>query len=67
MTPSTPTYTIKFDGCAETLPLSEFSDEAMEAARQEAERLLGRKLPLDPKTGYPSFTVYRDGVEIGGG
>lgn len=41
------------------------TDAAVEAARAEQETAAGA-LPPDPRIGYPSFTVYRGGEEVGG-
>ena len=45
----------------------EFEDAAIESARVQLEKINGQKFPTDPKTDFPSFTLYKDGVEIGGG
>ena len=42
------------------------NDINLERARVQAE-LEGEKLVVDPRTDFPSFVVYRDGAEIGGG
>ena len=47
--------------------LTDDSDAAVEAALADLEQRLGRKLPLDTRTDFPSFTLYGDGEEIGGG
>lgn len=43
------------------------TDADIEAARLAVEDRIGRKLPVDPRTGFPSFTIYADGEEYGGG
>jgi hypothetical protein len=47
--------------------LASEEDAAVESARVQLEKINGQKFPTDPKTGFPSFTLYQDGVEIGGG
>lgn len=42
-------------------------DAAIESARVQLEKINGQKFSTDPKTDFPSFTLYQDGVEIGGG
>jgi hypothetical protein len=63
-------YLIRFDlrdGGFIECPVSEFSDPAIEAAREAAEDA-GHVLSIDPRTEFPSFTVYGpDGCELGGG
>ena len=60
---------IRFVGFAKTLRLGfgEIDDAEIERARQHAEKLLGRALPKGSKTGFPEFTVYQNGEEIGVG
>ena len=59
--------TIKFRGCARTLRLRAIADRDIEQARLKAERLIGRRLPRDQRTDFPTFTIYVDGVEDSGG
>lgn len=48
--------------------LRRLTDAQIELAKMAVERKLRRRLPVDPKTGYPSFAVYNSkGEEIGGG
>ena len=45
-----------------------FSDDCFEAARDAEETACGEKLPVDPKTDFPSFDVLDEyGTEIGAG
>ncbi len=47
-------------------PLTKMTDDEIEKARVECEKTHG-PLPIDERTGYPSFGIYEDGEEIGGG
>jgi heat shock protein HslJ len=47
--------------------LASEEDAAIESDRVQLEKINGQKFPTDPKTDFPSFTLYQDGVEIGGG
>lgn len=47
----------KFDG----------TDKSLESALKKIEKAIGKKLELDPKSDFPSFTYYEDGEEMGGG
>ena len=48
--------------------MEDWTDEEVERCRQEIDEESGYTLPLDWKTGYPSFTVYDEhGEELGGG
>lgn len=43
------------------------TDKNIEEIRNIVEKEIGHKLPVDPKTDFPSFTIYEDGEAIGGG
>lgn len=60
-------YALKFDDSAYVLRLNENSDAAVRVARIRVERLERKPLQDDPMTGFPSFTLFHNGVEIGGG
>lgn len=61
-------YTVHFTGDYTSEPMVAFDDTALDLARSAVEKRLGRKLPIDPRTNYPSFTVYNAaGDEVGGG
>lgn len=49
--------------------LEDFTDDEFELSRYRVEEQLGRLLPVNPKTGFPSFTVFdaETGEEIGAG
>jgi hypothetical protein len=47
--------------------LASEENAALECARVQLEKINGQKFPTDPKTDFPSFTLYRDRAEIGGG
>ncbi|CAB4190023.1 hypothetical protein UFOVP1196_26 [uncultured Caudovirales phage] len=59
--------TIKFHESDIVLPIQEMADEFIEAARLEVERQMGAPLSVDPRTDFPSFTVYENGAELGEG
>jgi hypothetical protein len=59
--------TVKFHGSDELVEISELSDVEIERARHTVEYRIERPLPVDSRTGFPSFTVYEDGIEFGGG
>lgn len=42
-------------------------DSNVMAARKRVEKALGKKLKIDPRTGFPSFSLYKNGKEIGAG
>jgi hypothetical protein len=61
---------IEFCGRGNTLfrcDLAGEEDAAIESARVQLERINDQKFPTDPTTDFPSFTLCKDGVEIGGG
>lgn len=58
--------TITFNNIATLFEISELSDSEIERARKLAEKRYG-KPSVDPKTDYPSFTIYEDGNEIAAG
>lgn len=58
-------FEIEFDAYRCELPAC--TDQAIEAARLAAEQHLGQPLKVDPRQDFPSFTLYKDGEEIGGG
>jgi hypothetical protein len=58
---------IQFDAYPKPLRISYVADDEIERARKHAEAQLGRPLPRSPKTNYPEFLLYCDGVEMGGG
>lgn len=58
---------IRFDQSSIVLPIEDMSDSCIEEARLEAERQEGVLLEIDPKTNFPSFTVYLNGAILGGG
>jgi hypothetical protein len=64
--PSSGVY-IRFDHYPRALRLHFEDDHAIERARKYAEEKLGTPLPIDPRTNFPAFTLYRDGEEVGGG
>jgi len=47
--------------------LSDFSDEVIIVDRTALEAQEGEKLEVDPRTDFPSFVLYENGEEIGGG
>jgi hypothetical protein len=62
-------YTIRFyvgNSLGPVQQLMEFTDEEIELSRASLESRIGPLL-CDPKTGFPSFVVYLDGQEVGGG
>lgn len=60
-------WQIRFAPFRTMLRLPEYSDRAVEVARKRLERLKLHALPLNPKTGFPFFTVYRNGQKVAGG
>lgn len=60
-------FAIKFYDSPYVLRLNENSDAAVRVARIRVERLERKPLQDDPMTGFPSFTLFHNGVEIGGG
>ena len=62
-----PSLTIQFSAGGGEYVLPDYNDEEIEAVRIRVEKRLGRFLPEDPRTGFPSFTIYADGEEVGGG
>jgi len=43
------------------------TENAVRHARAIAELLMNRPLPVSVRTGFPEFTLYSDGLQIGGG
>ena len=61
-------YAIRFtDVSWRMIPIRENTDAEIVNAKDKIERWLNKKLPKDDRTGFPSFTVYENGQEIGGG
>ena len=67
-------FTIKFyigHELGREYPLEDFSDVSIEAAREQADHDLEEagqpRLVEDSRHDFPSFTVYEDGEELGGG
>lgn len=59
-------FTIEFDQGGEKV-LFINSDKHIENQRRIVERRIGKNLPVDPRTGFPNFTIYEDGEEHSGG
>lgn len=49
------------------LRLTEFTDREVEVARDRLERLKLTRLPINPKTGFPRYAVYRNGIPVAAG
>lgn len=60
-------YSIKWEGLPGYHMLSGFTDKKIEASLSKLEKRAGKKLERDSRTDFPSFTVYHNGEEIGGG
>lgn len=60
-------WQIQFAPFRTMLRLTEYTDREVEVARERLERLKLVTLPLNPETGFPRFTVYRDGQPVAGG
>lgn len=58
---------IKFDDAPNYHRVYGEMDTDFEKAKLRVERALGRPLKVDPKSGWPNFTYYGDGEELGGG
>lgn len=61
-------YSIKFDAFPGYYKLGAHLDDAkMDKQLAKIEKVAGKKLPRDSRTGFPSFTFYLDAEEGGGG
>lgn len=60
-------YSIKFEDIPGYHKISGMNDKAIEKKLSELEKATGKKTPRDSRTDFPSFTVYRNGEEQGGG
>lgn len=63
-----PQWTVEFVGY-EPIEIDDDSDESVKAALESlkaAPRSLAHMIPVSEKTGFPCFTLYCDGAEVGG-
>lgn len=60
-------FSIQFDGVPGAYKIKSEADAHVNAKLAQIEKTLGTKLERDRRTDFPSFTIYKDGEEWGGG